>query len=697
MEVNQEQVDLVLEYALLAARCQLSELEGKRMSNILELAQEDDIICFLINEVDYFICSELGLLDEENLHYYKNQEARIKEFIGVKLESDLVREASLSLGVNYHQKVIEKEVVSESGDVKINKFNRAKELAILGGVVLALSLSLLNVVGHYGFVSKLDVSVPSKSQSKDKEKAPSKIDMNLPREEELDSLNNDLYIHIPEDTKSTLISLRKGNNNTLNSNKSIISSETEANIGDVYIDPTSLILENGSIISASTASSGNWGQTGRLRLRDESQVSVGISGIESGGTLKVQASEVELSGRGFDDQISRVFADAKLGTTGNEGKEKIDILTLNHPETPSVDSGDLSLVSDVIISGDAHFAGSAGNLVIRDAELVELNESNIITQTMDVQMVEGKSNSGTIRLSTKHLSLESGSIVSTLTSQPGSGNGGDIAISEPISASSFSSGDAGDIGFLGIGAEASGNLTIISKKGNVDTSAGTLITNSAIGKGGEIDLQAAQNLTIGTISAISNQSTGGRISLKAGEGNNIFSQGNITTNDNSIIFKSSVIITNNIEIAVGRAGEIRFGETIDGNHDLNLGTAVNGTTNDNLCFELPDEIANADISKDGNQSEFVIVGNGGTPSTIEQAFTSDSVEVDLVEPILGTAGNQSRSNPPSPPDHLLLPTPEELSSLPDLPPPEELSSPQILRVSIQRDVGNEEGLSQVCF
>jgi hypothetical protein len=57
-----------------------------------------------------------------------------------------------------------------------------------------------------------------------------------------------------------------------------------------------------------------------------------------------------------------------------QGDQNIDILALNHPETPFQSGGDLSLVSDGIISGDAHYdsggkfsilnlSGSPGNFV----------------------------------------------------------------------------------------------------------------------------------------------------------------------------------------------------------------------------------------------------------------------------------------------------------------------------------------------
>jgi filamentous hemagglutinin family protein len=63
------------------------------------------------------------------------------------------------------------------------------------------------------------------------------------------------------------------------------------------------------------------------------------------------------------DSVNNPFvaqAGDNLTIQGNQG---IDILALNHPQTPFVSGGNLSLISNGIISGDAHFA-SGGNFSI---------------------------------------------------------------------------------------------------------------------------------------------------------------------------------------------------------------------------------------------------------------------------------------------------------------------------------------------
>ncbi|MFN6461157.1 MAG: CHAT domain-containing protein [Nostoc sp. DedVER02] len=74
------------------------------------------------------------------------------------------------------------------------------------------------------------------------------------------------------------------------------------------------------------------------------------------------------------DSVANSFSAQAGGNLKIQGNQNIDILALNHPQTPFVSGGNLSLVSDGNVSGDAHFfsggqfsiqnlAGGAGNFV----------------------------------------------------------------------------------------------------------------------------------------------------------------------------------------------------------------------------------------------------------------------------------------------------------------------------------------------
>jgi filamentous hemagglutinin family protein len=59
------------------------------------------------------------------------------------------------------------------------------------------------------------------------------------------------------------------------------------------------------------------------------------------------------------DSVSTPFLAQAGGNLYIQGKERIDILALNHPQTPFQSGGELSLVSNGDISGDAHFTSGS--------------------------------------------------------------------------------------------------------------------------------------------------------------------------------------------------------------------------------------------------------------------------------------------------------------------------------------------------
>jgi hypothetical protein len=76
------------------------------------------------------------------------------------------------------------------------------------------------------------------------------------------------------------------------------------------------------------------------------------------------------------DSVSTPFLAQAGGNLYIQGKERIDILALNHPQTPFQSGSELSLVSNGDISGDAHFtSGSSFSILDLSAILVALSAS----------------------------------------------------------------------------------------------------------------------------------------------------------------------------------------------------------------------------------------------------------------------------------------------------------------------------------
>ncbi|MEW6495585.1 MAG: CHAT domain-containing protein, partial [Cyanobacteriota bacterium] len=214
---------------------------------------------------------------------------------------------------------------------------------------------------------------------------------------------------------------------------------------------------------------------------------------------------------------------------------------------------------------------------------------NITTSNL---LSNGKQDGGAITL------ISSGGAIDTtsgILNATGGNNGGDVTFSALGDINTGTIGVSFNSGFNG----DSGSLSITSSGGNINTSAGTLLTPSALGAGGNITLNAAGIITAGEINAQSISSTGGNITLNAagiitaGEINarsisstggkieftanqNITTNRNIETNQNSITFNGQVNLGGNVSFTTSGAGNITFNNTVDGNQNLEVSTG-NGT------------------------------------------------------------------------------------------------------------------------
>ncbi|NEO30937.1 MAG: hypothetical protein F6K36_11005 [Symploca sp. SIO3C6] len=65
------------------SRKELSELEEERLAEILELANCDSQLNFWMDESNHFLGHELNLLEENDRNFYKDQQAKMREYLGV--------------------------------------------------------------------------------------------------------------------------------------------------------------------------------------------------------------------------------------------------------------------------------------------------------------------------------------------------------------------------------------------------------------------------------------------------------------------------------------------------------------------------------------------------------------------------------------------------------------------------------------
>jgi CHAT domain-containing protein len=167
------------------------------------------------------------------------------------------------------------------------------------------------------------------------------------------------------------------------------------------------------------------------------------------------------------------------------------------------------------------------------------------------------------------LTTNSGAINTTtgILNALGGKTGGNISIQAPGNIDTGNFADFLVSGFKG----NSGNISIISRNGSINTSAGTLFTGSAFGNGGDITLNAsAGNISVAGIDASSERNTGGNLNLIAGGNLNL--SGDIKTNNNNIAFNRPVTLGGNASVKISGTGDIIFNNTVDGTYNLALGT-----------------------------------------------------------------------------------------------------------------------------
>jgi len=233
------------------------------------------------------------------------------------------------------------------------------------------------------------------------------------------------------------------------------------------------------------------------------------------------------------DSVANPFVANAGGNLYIQGNQSIDILALNHlSQTPFVSGGNLTLVSDGIISTDAHFR-SGNNMLILDRSGQPANFTSlydpIFTQPNDY--TSGGYTGASLKVDTTS----------------GTGNitfNGDIEITSPDA--TYAGATTGDEFILG-----SSRSLILRSGGNIQVGGkiDTYVSNS--NNVGPVIMEATGNIQTETIRADNFQGDAGDISLTAG--------GNISTGQLTTIVTSN--IGNGGDVTVNAGGTI----TVTGN------------------------------------------------------------------------------------------------------------------------------------
>jgi hypothetical protein len=136
---------ILLEYCFLTSLPQLSEEQADYLDDILEKAESDEFLNFLLIEFDHIIAKKLNLLDDQYIPYYQNQQAYLREYL-IQLTTEEIA---------YHcefQKLLRDEgyyrgpvdgVFGEDSREAVKQFQQSTHLQVNGMLTLETVLKLV--------------------------------------------------------------------------------------------------------------------------------------------------------------------------------------------------------------------------------------------------------------------------------------------------------------------------------------------------------------------------------------------------------------------------------------------------------------------------------------------------------------------------------------------------------------------------
>jgi filamentous hemagglutinin family protein len=360
---------------------------------------------------------------------------------------------------------------------------------------------------------------------------------------------------------------------------------TVADDGTVQLVGSQLTVKNGDVVARKIDAESAVLSANRNVTLPESQ-------LETTKDLLIQAKDTVTV---RDSKENPVLVKAG-GNLTIQGDKSVDLLALNHPGQAFQSGGDLRLVSDGNVSGDAHF-GSGGTFSIetlasKPGNFVSLYDP-IISSGNDVSFGDYTGVS---------LKVESG----------GSITGGNITITGPDISIPGNVADATTLTsssalILRAGVPSLGNTTLGNATGNTTFTSGNLTTpgnitlgsittdrsviggNTVINSGGPISLEAPGNITIsGNVSAgnlgnitvntpgtttFNNSVFANNLTTDAG-GLTVLNSGATTVGSQT--YNDNVQLNNSSTLASTGAGNISFGGTVNAGGNLTVNTA--GTT-----------------------------------------------------------------------------------------------------------------------
>ncbi|HAC63320.1 MAG TPA: filamentous hemagglutinin, partial [Cyanothece sp. UBA12306] len=366
--------------------------------------------------------------------------------------------------------------------------------------------------------------------------------------------------------------------------------------GDVNLENIERLVVNGSEISATTVD----GTAGNLQINqnqspvdnlelNNGNITVEASGTGNSGNLTVNAKTVNLQNQ------AQISASTNSGMGGDINLESLDNLQVNN--------------SNISASTET---GRAGNLTIKATESVKLND----TGSLSVEAI-ADGTAGNLTLETGQINIIDGGRVSVSSPQ---GQAGNITIyANTLSLNEgFITAETGKSQ-----GEEGANISLkVFDLLRIENESLISATANGVADGGNIEIETPFLVVFpptgpdgSDIIAKAEQGSGGRIAINAQGIFGIRERKATPGNRSNDLDASS---------ESGSSGQIILNRELDPNRGL---VEFPQTVVD------PDSLIAQNACTRGSNSEFVITGRGGLPPSINEDLTSETTQIDLVEPV----------------------------------------------------------------
>jgi filamentous hemagglutinin family protein len=419
-----------------------------------------------------------------------------------------------------------------------------------------------------------------------------------------------------------------------------------------------------SAVFSAVRGRGNGGQVQlearSIRFTNGGGVNTSTLGEGDAGSVTVIADDIVLQGIGADSdfRFSGIYSRAETNAEGGGSGGVIRIQT-----------GSLSILDGATITAATLSEGNAGKLFVTANRFIRVSGVNADGSQSQLNFnTSTAGDAGELEIRTPRLMVLDGANVSALTSGAGQGGILEVDASESIvvdgrgsrlSFDTVGSGDARGIrletgnlrvqnqGIVTVsngqnGTGNPGNLTVFARTITLQNQ-GSLRTETRLGSGGNIDLNVEELTLLRNRSLISASASGfangGNITIEAPNGFVLA----VLSEDSDIVASAD---TGNGGAARARAAgvfgfrQFRDQRTRESDFTASSVLGIDGTVNidtEEREFEEPEvtpvtaEIAQGCTVRDSQtQSEFIVTGRGGLPSSSDEAIAPDAVQVDLV-------------------------------------------------------------------